>query len=335
MSASGGDLRTKVLLTGGGGAGTIAVIHALKELGYEVVTADATVHSAGLRFAHRGFVIPFGADPAFEGAMREMLRSERPAFVVPLVDEEIPVVHRLVAREFPDVRVVAPRLPFCEVTLDKWAMHEQLSAAKISVARSWLASDAADCIYPAVVKPRVGRGSRGLAYLEKPAELAAYLAQASHGADQYVVQERAFGAEYTTSVVVGLDNALLAVVPKEVNSKKGITQVGTTRRSPAIESLCRSIQETLRPHGPFNVQLVLRADGIPVIFEINPRYSTTVALTLAAGVNEVDEVIRHAQGKEPISLQFEPDLVMLRYPTQLYVKESEWSPQDLRPRSRT
>jgi carbamoyl-phosphate synthase large subunit len=77
------------------------------------------------------------------------------------------------------------------------------------------------------------------------------------------------------------------------------------------------------------VQLVLREDGVPFVFEINPRYSTTVALTLAAGVNEVDEVVRHAQGKPPIRLEFEPDLMMIRYPTQFYVKENEWRPRDL------
>lgn len=321
---------TKVFLTGGGGSGTIAVIHSLKQLGYEVATADASVHSAGLGIADRGYVIPFAVDNAFEGALREILRIERPDFIVPLVDEEIPLVHRVVEREFPETLVLAPRLAFCEAMLDKWLMYEQLSAAEISVARSWLASNAADCVYPAVIKPRVGRGSRGLAYLDNKSDLQSYLAAASCNADQYVVQERAYGAEYTTSAVVALDNHLLAVVPKEVISKKGITQVGTTRSVSSIDALCRSIQEKLHPGGPFNVQLVLDAAEKPIIFEINPRYSTTVALTLAAGVNEVDEVIRRAQGREPISLSFEPDLMMIRYQTQLYVKENEWAPQDLR-----
>src|SRR5262249_34925622 len=160
-------------------------------------------------------VIPFGVDPAFEGALRQILETERPDFVVPLVDEEIPIVHRFVARAFPEMRVVAPKLAFCEAMLDKWVMYEQLSAHGISVARSWLASAPEGCVYPAVVKPRVGRGSRGLAYLEGPEDLARYLAGADKPADRYVVQARAMGAEYTTSAVVGLDNALLAIVPKE------------------------------------------------------------------------------------------------------------------------
>jgi carbamoyl-phosphate synthase large subunit len=76
------------------------------------------------------------------------------------------------------------------------------------------------------------------------------------------------------------------------------------------------------------VQLIL--DGTPRVIEINPRYSTTMALTLASGVNEVDAVLRHHRGEDPGQLTFTPDLMMLRYTGQIFVKESEWRPIDLR-----
>lgn len=315
-----------LLITGGGGAGTIAVIQSLKALGYEVYAADATAHSAGLSIADRGFVVPFAVDPAFLDAMREVLRATDPDYLVPTVDEEIVLLHDLVSREFPRTRVLAPRPAFCRQMLDKYRMYEALTAAGLRVARSWLANDASSCTYPAIVKPRVGRGSRGLAYLDSAADLEDYLRGASSGADHYVVQERGFGAEYTTSVVVALDNTLLSIVPKEVVSKKGITQVGVTRKSTSIDVLCRGIATKLEPYGPFNVQLMLDKDDSPLVFEINPRYSTTVALTLEAGVNEVDEVVRRFLGLPAGQLDFEPDLMMIRYPTQLYVRERDWRP---------
>jgi carbamoyl-phosphate synthase large subunit len=321
----------KVLLTGGGGASTTAVLKSLVDLGYEVLSADASVYAAGYAVAKRGFVVPFATDPAFAQKFGEILAEERPDFVIPLVDEEIAIVHRLVAKSFaPAMRVVAPRLQFCEDMLDKWVMYERLSAAGLSVARTWLASDAADATYPAIVKPRTGRGSRGLAFLESPGDLARYLLDAREPADRYVVQERVMGAEYTNSVVVGLDGEILAVVPKEVLAKKGITQLGVTRANAAMDQLGRDIQRHLRADGPFNVQLMLREDGVPFVFEINPRYSTTTVLTIAAGVHELDEVMRRASGLPPGRLTFEPDLVMLRHATQIYVRENEWKPSDRR-----
>jgi carbamoyl-phosphate synthase large subunit len=322
----------KLFFTGGGGAGTIEAVKSLKALGYQVVTADATPTSAGFSWADRSYVIPFGADDAFDDVLREILRRERPDFIIPLVDEEIPKVHRIVRAEMPELRIVGPTLSFSELTLDKWTMAQALAQHGLSVARTWLASDAAGAIYPAIVKPRHGRGSRGLAFLDGPDDLRAYLAATSQSADHYIVQDRLRGPEFTTSVVVGLDGTLLAIVPKEAADKRGITQVGITRDVPAIDELCRAITKALDPRGPYNVQLILGDDGVPRVIEINPRYSTTMALTLASGVHEVDAVLRHARGEHPGQLTFTPDLMMLRYTAQIYVKESEWAPTDLRPK---
>lgn len=318
----------RVFITGAGGAGTIEIIRSLRAKGrYEIIVADASPYSAGLALADRGYVIPFGSSPAFRSRMRELLQLERPAFVIPLVDEELPIVHALVAEEFRGkITVVAPCLEFCTSMLDKWEMYQRLSEHRLSVARTWLASEAqGKCEFPAIIKPREGRGSRGFAYIDSAAELTAYLSEASLPPDRYIVQERLMGAEYTTSAVVTLSGETLAVVPKEVLSKKGITQLGATREVPSIDRLCRDIQERLKANGPFNVQLVLDKNGTPWVFEVNPRYSTTVALTLAAGIDEVDCVLRQADGLSNEPLKFQPDLLMIRYQTQLYVPEAEWA----------
>jgi len=321
----------KILFTGGGGAGTIEAIRALRATGeYEIATADASPASAGFAFADRGYVIPFGADPRFVDALREIVRRERPHFIVPLVDEEIPKVHRFVQAEAPELRLVSPTLAFCETTMDKWEMATALASRGLGVAETWLASAAGAARYPAIVKPRQGRGSRGLAFLDGPEDLRRYLAEAAQPADRYIVQERLTGREFTTSVVVALDGELLTVVPKEAVDKRGITQIGVTRTMPAIDAQCRAIVEHLDPRGPFNVQSILDANGAPRVIEINPRYSTTMALTLAAGVNEVDVVVRRARGLPPGQLTFQPDLMMVRYTAQVYVKEQDWKPVDLR-----
>jgi carbamoyl-phosphate synthase large subunit len=89
-----------------------------------------------------------------------------------------------------------------------------------------------------------------------------------------------------------------AVVPKEIIDKRGITRIAVTRRQPAIDRLCQTIQERFRADGPFNVQLRLDArDGTPVPFEINPRFSTTITLTQAAGVDELGGLVDVALGR--------------------------------------
>jgi carbamoyl-phosphate synthase large subunit len=322
-----GERPIRVLMTGAGGAGTIEIILSLRRSNrYEIVVADAGRHSYGFHLADRAYVIPFGAAATFSDAMAAILERERPDFVIPLVDEEIPKVHALVDAAFRgQTRVVGPRLEFAELALDKFRMATALAEKGLSTARTVLASEVPQGFpFPAIVKPRAGRGSRGVEVVHDREALAAYLGRASQPASRFVVQERHGGREFTTSVVVGLDGKLLAVVPKEAVDKRGITQVGVTRRVPAVDTLCAAMQQQLRADGPFNVQLMLGPDGVPYVFEVNPRYSTTVALTLAAGIDEVDVVMRHALGESIGPLSYEADLMMLRYSAQLYLPESEW-----------
>jgi carbamoyl-phosphate synthase large subunit len=315
----------RVLVTGASGAGTIEVIRQLLRDGWFVIGADAVEWSAGLALAHDRYVIPWGIDPAWPDALRAMIQRSNPRFVVPLVDEEIGPAHAVCA-EFPGVQVVAPRPEFCALALDKWEMARALDRHGLPTAPSWLASDAENAVYPAIVKPRTGRGSRGLAFLDGPSDLATYLAAAKDPADRYVVQRRIDGREFTTSAVVALDGPLLAVVPKEATVKKGITQVGITREIPAIDQVIRQMHDTFDPRGPFNVQQIVGSDGVPYVIEVNPRYSTTVALTLASGVDEVGLVLRHALGERVEIPRFTPDLMMIRHTGQVFLPEAEYRP---------
>lgn len=319
--------RIRVLMTGAGGAGTIEIIHSLRRSGrYEIAVADAGRHSYGFHLADRGYLIPFGADERFSEVFGGLILKERPDFVIPLVDEEIPKVHALVKGELAGhTRVLAPTPAFCDLSLDKWRMACAMEEVGLSTAHTVLASEVpASFPFPAIVKPRSGRGSRGVATVRERAELDAYLACTSKPASHFVLQALLLGREFTTSVVAGLDGTLLAVVPKEAVEKRGITQVGVTRRVPAIDALCSDMQSKLEANGPFNVQLILGEDGVPRVFEVNPRYSTTVALTLAAGIDEVDVVMRHALGEHVGPLSYREDFMMLRYSAQLCLPEAEW-----------
>ena len=316
-------MTVKVLLTGAGGAGTIEIIRTLKETGrYRIIALDASPYAFGLKIADRGYVVPLVLSPGFEPTLEAIFEWEKPEFVIPLVDEEILLFHEIAPRF--GAKVVAPTPEFCRMALDKWLTCRALRDAGVPVPETWLASSGEEVEYPAVIKPRNGRGSRELAYLDGPDDLLAFLAHSPRPPDDYIVQRQIVGIEYTVSVVVGLGEDLLAVVPKEVVVKRGITQVGVTRVVAEIDRLCYKIQEQIPAGGPFNVQLIMGMDCVPYVIEINPRYSTTVALTIAAGVNEVDIVIQNALGKSFVPQTFRPDLFMIRHYTQTYVSEKDW-----------
>lgn len=299
-----------ILISGAGGAATPNIIRILRqECGYRVVAIDANPNAQYVVDADAFYAVPRGDAPGFIPTLADIIERERCQWLVPLVDEEVLAFHHVAP--LTGAWVVAPMRAFCLMALDKWLTAQRLTEAALPAPKSWLGTQISQVEYPAIAKPRIGHGSRGFARIPNNKILLTHLI--GEDLNGTIIQECLKGTEYTVSVVVGHDGTVLAVVPKEVIEKRGITMVGITRENYGIDILCRAIQDRLKANGPFNVQLIVGEDGIPRIFEINPRLSTTSILTMAAGVNEIDLFIRHAKGEDVGQSKFKADLRMVRH----------------------
>ncbi|WP_116247310.1 ATP-grasp domain-containing protein [Nocardiopsis sp. FIRDI 009] len=325
------------MVTTAGSAPTPGTILHLREAGFRVVATDIDPTAPGLYLADRGYLVPPGDSDAFLPRMRELCARERAVAVVPLVDEELVGVAALADD---GVCVLLPRAEFVATCLDKGALMRRLDAAGIGVPRTWSAADwpadAADAPDGFVVKPRSGRGSRGVAVIGSRDDLARVVSEGGYAAEELIVQERVTGPEFTVSVVVWRDGRVQAVVPKEVVLKQGVTRYAVTRRAPAVAETCRAVQSALRADGPFNVQLRLDAGGRPRIFEINPRFSSTAALTVAAGVDEIAGLLRQAVAGGPrLTDEWRQGVAMVRRWTDEFISEEEFTSHGLSPASET
>jgi carbamoyl-phosphate synthase large subunit len=317
-----------VVVTGVGGAGGIGAVRSLRaETSHEIIGVDMNPSAAGLQLADRGCVVPPANDPSWAEEVGRTVRRFDADAVVPLVDEELRRVSDLSDALPGEVAVVAPRREVIDVALDKFRASRYLDDRGHTVPETWLATGA-DSIdrtrYPLQVKPRAGRGSRGVERVDSPAELAAYLDATEHARDRLVLQEHVSGTEYTTSVVAARDGRVLGIVPKEAVEKDGSTVHGVTRRNEAVAESCRRLCDTLEPAGPINVQQIVDGTGTPYTIEINPRFSSTACLTVRAGVNELDLLVRDAMGEtvaEPDG--YEAGVSMYRYPDHVFVSDAE------------
>src|SRR6056297_3547184 len=303
-----------VLVTGVGGASGIGDRRALgRRTTHDIVRVAMDPDAAGLYLADAGRAIPPADEDQWGPVMQDVIDEHAVDVGVPTVDEELPELDALPD----DVPVVAPRPGVVEMALDKYETHQRLDEAGHSVPRTWLASEAAavpEEAYPLIRKPRQGRGSRGIERVETPADLDRALQETERPADGVLLQELVEGTEFTTSIVATGDDRLLGVVPKEAMEKEGSTVKGATRSQPAVREACRDIAGTLSPAGPMNVQQIVADDGTPYTIEINPRFSSTACLTVKAGVNELDLLIRDALD-EPVSVpeEYESGVYFLRY----------------------
>ncbi len=316
-----------VLVTGAGGTGGMAAIKSLQRTtDFEVIGADMNPKAVGLYVADDGIVVPPATTDDWVESFCDCLDAYDIDVVVPLIDEEVAQIQVLRAAA-PETEFVAPRGSFVELCLDKYRLMTALDDAGITVPKTWTVAAAvelADTQYPLILKPRTERGGRGIQVVESPAELQEALTETTRPHEEMLVQEYLDGPEFTTSVVCTTNNSVLSTVPKEAVRKDRSTVHGVTREAPAVEDSCRRIVAQFSPSGPINVQQMCDADGVPHTIEINPRFSSSACLTVAAGVDELGLLIKDRLGipyEAPDG--FEPDLHMLRYTDQLFVSDDD------------
>jgi len=327
-------LSPTIVLTGAGGVAIPSMIDVLRMTfpSARLIAVDMDPQAIGLRLADLGVVLPPGGTPAFLPAMRRLCSEEAVDVIVSVVDEELV---DLCSLEGEGIKLIQPNRKFVELALDKLTLMHRLRALGLPAPWTSLASDCdLDAVpYPAIVKPRVGRGSRGIARVTDRAALLVALDESTYPREQLLVQQLIEGLEYTVSVVVWRDGEVQAVVPKEIISKRGVTRAAVTRKNDQIDAYCRAIQRELRADGPFNVQLCLdHRDGTPYAFEINPRFSTSVTLTMAAGLDELSGLIHQAlSGRDSWHAgEWRAGQVMLRRTQDVFFEEAAYQAQLVR-----
>jgi carbamoyl-phosphate synthase large subunit len=201
---------------------------------------------------------------------------------------------------------------------DKYLTCCHLTACGVDAAESWLPETLPE--HPPEVlfiKPRIGRGGVG-AFLIRSREEREFFLRYVHDP---VVQEYLHAPEYTIDMLCDWDGRPLSIVPRERTViRSGVTDRGRTVRHEALESLAISIAAAIPFHGPVNVQCRMR-DGAPVVFEINPRFSGGIPLTIAAGANFPAMLVRLARGErvDPALGSYRADLWMTKYDAALFL----------------
>lgn len=131
-----------------------------------------------------------------------------------------------------------------------------------------------DIKLPVIFKSRTGSGSKSIALAKDTRAYDFYMEL--YGAEDFIVQEfiPAEEGEYTCGLFRSGSGEIRSIIfIRELMG--GFSGYGEIVESEAITRLLEDLAEAINLRGSINVQLRLR-DGIPYVFEINPRFSSTV-----------------------------------------------------------
>jgi carbamoyl-phosphate synthase large subunit len=291
-------MRRNVLITAG--SRRVPLVNEFKRAvrqsgGGRVVVTDVNAMSPAVHVADRAFKVPLSNEPGYVAALEHICREEAIGLLIPTIDDELEIIGAARERfEEGGTRVAASPAFTAEICNDKARTCNYLRARGIAAAESWLPGALPDAmVFPAFVKPRAGRGSIGAFPVRNPRELAFFIEYV----DSPVVQEYLDGPEFTIDLLC-VHGRPLSIVPRErVVIRAGVMDRGRTVRTPELMDLALHCAEALEFHGAVNIQCRIGRDGRPAIFEINPRFSGGIPLTIAAGADFPGMLVAWASGR--------------------------------------
>lgn len=270
---------------------------ALNALGVpgRVIVTDINPLSPAVHVADRAYRVPLSTDPSYVPELLSICEAERVRLVVPTIDDELPLLGEA-KEQFRAVGALVSCSPAATATIcnDKFATCEHLTASGVAAARTFLPSTLrADAALPLFIKPRIGRGAVGAFPVRTAEELKFFLGYVQNP----VIQEYLDGPEFTVDVLCDFDGSPLSIVPRErVVIRAGVIDRGRTVNDPRLIELARATCAALQFNGPVNIQCRMHR-GQPVIFEINPRFSGGIPLTIQAGADFPQMLLKLALGR--------------------------------------
>ena len=274
-------MKPRVLVTGAGGPAGRAIAAQLKARDIPVLGTDIRELPAGSGLTV--VPVPPASDPDMVSALRRLVAQEGINLVIPTVSEELPQLAAFRAAFGADVRVIIGDPGPVALANDKLFTAWQLQAAGVPVPRFGVPRDFANAEAamaalggPVIVKPRVSRGGRGVMVIDGSERVDWHRLP-----EGQIVQEFIPGAEYGP-MVFGTPahnvSAPFAVVVEKTELAHGkVGNAVNTRRAEAGEAIdvgnvALAAVRSLGLHGPVDVDVRRRADGTPVVLEVNARF---------------------------------------------------------------
>lgn len=274
-------MNKKILFTGGGGAGNEAIWSLLNHK-YELYFADCDIDNIDSLIPVKQIIkIPSANSFDFVNTIKNICREKRIDFLVPGVDEELIDLSKEV-NQF-GCHLILPHSAFVETMLDKYAFSKVLEKISLSRPETYYADQWEKLKFPMIIKPRSGRGSRGVMVINNEKELKAYRVFNPIANNEIIVQELGIGEEYTVFVSSNKNGDLNCIIPVRVEQKRGVTISAVTHKEDTIIEYVKSFHESFAVPGIYNLQCIISKEGKVLPFEVNPRVSTTFCMALAAG----------------------------------------------------
>ena len=274
-----------ILVTGANGDIAEAICGILREAfpDAKIDGADASGTRPGEGLFDHMKSLPRADSADFVPALTQLSEQMSYSLVIPTVEAELWVLAHTAQENLLGIPLLMVQAPLLRCFLDKLETANWLSAQGLQPPHTVPFDKADDLKLPIIVKPRQGRGSRGIEVVRTDRHLEFVKTQMPSNAiaQEYVGDD---DNEYTCAVIrLDGQTRTLALKRRLAGGRTVFAEEVSDRK---IDDMVIGVAEACDLDGAINVQLRMTVAG-PKIFEINPRFSSTVMMRHRLGFQDL------------------------------------------------
>jgi carbamoyl-phosphate synthase large subunit len=284
-----------ILVTGCGGdiGQSIGKILAKTEWAKGVFGCDLHLEHAGLFIFNECFVVSRAQSPDYWNKIIEIVVKKEVDLIIPSSEAELSAFLRTPPELLKKCGLIMPNSKAIQLGMDKYDTIQFLETHGLPFPRTEKLEAVLYPEFPCVVKSRHGSGGKGL-YIVRENTTWKYVSDTLKDAIcQYYID--APDEEYTC----GLFRSKQGTVRQLILKRKlmgGFSGFGVVAENVKIQELLVEIANKMNLIGSINVQLRLMED-VPLVFEINARFSSTVLFRHLLGFHDLIWSIQDATGQ--------------------------------------
>jgi len=282
-----------IVVTGCGGDIGQSIGKILKEspLFEKVIGADITDEHAGKFIFDELIILPLCSSSEYTQHLEKLIKQFNIDFLLPISEPELRMLtERGIESEYLNTKLICANLKSREIGFDKLTTSEFLEKSNLPFPETFVIENMTPDSFPLILKSRKGSGSKSIFILHNIDEFGFYQKKYP----DFIAQELIIGDpdEYTCGLFRSKNNYIRSIIYKRklVDSYSGY---GEVVENDSITELLYSIATNLDLRGSINVQLKLSGKG-PCVFEINPRFSSTVRFRHMMGFEDLIWSIKDA-----------------------------------------
>jgi len=285
----------RILITAIGGDIGQSIAQCLRDSCDDLFLFGSDIHDkhVGKLYVNEFRVVPPATTSDYINCISDIVASNNIDVIVPVNETEL----RVLVNTSGDFHLIHCNKQIVNSGLDKLKMVELLKSLNIEMPWTVDADNEVPINYPCIIKPRFSSGSRSIFIINSKEEANLFSATNQGCVFQELLEP--FEKEVTCALYRTRDGRI-ASLQFERLLVGGLTGWAKVILDDEVDKILHVIANKLSLQGSMNVQLRITEKG-PMIFEINPRFSSTVYMRHKLGFTDVVWSLKEFYNK-PIKL---------------------------------